>query len=63
MVFTVEPVIMMNSISGHYYMEWRDGWTVQLPGNPSAYWEHMVQITEDGHDILTLREGETVPDL
>jgi len=28
MAFTVEPVIMMHSISGHYYMEWRDDWTV-----------------------------------
>ena len=34
---------------------------MQAPGNPSCQWEHIVVITEEGHEILTMREGETMP--
>jgi len=34
--------------------------TVISPYNPSAQWEHTILITETGHEVLTLREGETI---
>ena len=61
MAFTVEPILMMNEKLD--YKQFRDGWTIQAPGNPSCQWEHTVLITEEGHEILTLREGEQVPDI
>lgn len=59
MAFTIEPILMMNN--SFYYTQFRDGWTVQAPGCPSAQWEHIILITEEGHEILTLRDGETNP--
>jgi methionyl aminopeptidase len=59
MAFTIEPILMM---SGNYqYVMWRDGWTISAPGVPSAQWEHIILVTDQGHEILTLREGETNP--
>ena len=37
---------------------WNDKWTVIDKGNPSAQWEHMILITEDGAEILTERVGD-----
>ena len=60
MAFTIEPIIMMRP--DFKYEMWNDGWTISaLPGVPSCQWEHIILITEEGHDILTLREGETHP--
>ena len=59
MAFTIEPILMMSP--KYQYVMWQDGWTVQAPGVPSAQWEHIILITEDGHEVLTLREGETNP--
>ncbi len=59
MAFTIEPIIMMSP--RYQYIMWKDQWTVQAPGVPSAQWEHIILITEEGRDILTLRDGETSP--
>ena len=59
MMFTIEPILMMKDRYG--YTQWNDGWTIQAPGMPSAQWEHIILVTEDGYEILTLREGETDP--
>jgi len=59
MTFTIEPILMMSS--RFQYVMWEDNWTVSAPGVPSAQWEHIVHITEKGHEILTLREGEQHP--
>lgn len=56
-VFTIEPIFLMRH--GEFQM-WRDGFTVVSPQNPSAQWEHMVQITENGYNILSKREGESI---
>ena len=56
-VFTIEPIIMMYDSSSMVY-EWNDGWTVIAHNTPSAQWEHMVAIHDDGPEILTLREDE-----
>lgn len=59
MAFTIEPILMMN---GKYkYIMWNDGWTIHTPGCPSTQWEHIILITEEGNEILTLREGEVSP--
>jgi len=59
MAFTIEPILMM---SGNYqYVMWRDNWTISTPGVPSCQWEHIILVTVEGREILTLREGETSP--
>ena len=57
MAFTIEPILMMHG--NFQYKQFKDGWTVQAPGVPSCQWEHIILITEQGHEILTLRENET----
>ena len=54
MVFTIEPMIN----EGTYEAEvLKDGWTaVTKDRKLSAQFEHMIAITEDGPDILTLSE-------
>ena len=51
MVFTVEPILTM--FEGQEPKVWNDGWTYQLPYNPSAQFEHMVLVTSSGNEILT----------
>ena len=54
MVFTIEPMINLGS---HKTKLLKDGWTVVTEdGKLSAQWEHTIAITEDGYEILTLRE-------
>ena len=59
MAFTIEPILMKHS--NFQYRQFKDGWTIQAPGVPSCQWEHIILITEEGHEILTLREGEKSP--
>lgn len=52
MTFTIEPMINMGSYE--VFIDEADGWTVCTEdGLPSAQWESMVLITEDGHEVLT----------
>jgi methionyl aminopeptidase len=55
MTFTIEPMINV----GTYKCEiLEDGWTaVTLDGSLSAQFEHTILVTEDGHEVLTAREG------
>ncbi|MBA1205400.1 type I methionyl aminopeptidase [Pseudomonas capeferrum] len=56
MVFTIEPMINQK---GRGVRTLRDGWTViTRDGGLSAQWEHMVAVTADGYEVLTLREEE-----
>mmetsp|Transcript_49467 Transcript_49467/g.112278 ORF Transcript_49467/g.112278 Transcript_49467/m.112278 type:complete len:307 (-) Transcript_49467:48-968(-) len=53
MVFTIEPMICEGS-SDCRVLE-VDGWTVvTLDGKRAAQYEHMVAITNDGHEVLTV---------
>jgi methionyl aminopeptidase len=61
MSFTIEPIIMMYPYEELYL--WEDNWTVIAENNPSAQWEHSLLITESGVEILTLRKGETFPNV
>ena len=51
MVFTIEPMVNMGTCE--VYIDDEDGWTVYTEdGKPSAQWEIMVLVTEDGHEVL-----------
>ena len=52
MIFTIEP--MVNIGSADVYVDEDDDWTVfTADGSPSAQWEIMVLVTEDGHEVLS----------
>lgn len=56
MVFTIEPMINQG---GRGTRTLKDGWTVITRDHSlSAQWEHTVAVTEDGVEVLTLREEE-----
>ena len=51
MIFTIEPMINMGEHG--IYLDKKNGWTVYTKdGKPSAQWEIMVLVTEDGHEVL-----------
>ena len=52
MTLTIEP--MLNLGREDIFIDEADGWTaVTDDEKPSAQWEHMILITEDGNEILT----------
>ncbi|GAB4393015.1 MAG: type I methionyl aminopeptidase [Gammaproteobacteria bacterium] len=56
MTFTIEP--MVNAGKRHVKLL-PDQWTVVTKDHqPSAQWEHTLLVTEDGVEILTLRQEE-----
>lgn len=51
MIFTIEPMINMGTAD--VYVDESDNWSVYTEdGKPSAQWEIMVLVTEDGHEVL-----------
>lgn len=61
MTFTIEPMIN----AGDYRIRgMKDGWTVKTKDRSlSAQYEHTIVVTENGCEILTLRQDETIPRL
>ncbi|MEZ5545072.1 MAG: type I methionyl aminopeptidase [Lysobacteraceae bacterium] len=56
MVFTVEPMINAGNRGTRLLP---DGWTVVTKDRSlSAQWEHMVAVTDDGFDVLTMLPGD-----
>lgn len=52
MTFTIEP--MLNTKKSGIRISTIDGWTAYTKDKlPSAQWEHMVLVTDDGYEILT----------
>lgn len=52
MVFTIEPMVNMGKAD--IYVDDANEWTVYTrDGKPSAQWEVMVLVTEDGYEILS----------
>ena len=52
MVFTIEPMLTLGT---HEWDMWDDDWTaVTRDRGRTAQWEHMVLVTDDGAEILTL---------
>jgi len=60
MSFTIEPILTMCKTGGNLALG-QDKFSVVSPGIPSSQWEHIVLITKDGCEILTLREDEKSP--
>jgi len=64
MIFTIEPMI---NAGRREVRELADGWTIVTKDHSlSAQWEHMVLVTETGHEVLTMSAGapprpETLP--
>ena len=58
MTFTIEPMINQGKRHARVLA---DGWTVVTRDRSlSAQWEHTVLVTEDGYDLLTLGEGQSL---
>ena len=56
MTFTIEPMI---NAGKRQVKLLKDGWTVVTKDHSlSAQWEHTLLVTENGHEILTLRQEE-----
>jgi len=56
MCFTIEPMI---NAGKRQVKVLRDGWTVVTKDRTlSAQWEHTLLVTDEGHEILTLRREE-----
>ncbi len=57
MTFTIEP--MINAGTWKCRVNRKNGWTVTTADHqPSAQYEHTIVITDDGCEVLTLREDE-----
>ncbi len=57
MIFTIEP--MVNQGSAKTKLK-KDNWTVVTKDKKlSAQWEHTVLVTQNGYEILTLRNEES----
>lgn len=51
MVFTIEPMVNMGGVE--IYIDDENDWTAYTEdGKPSAQWEVMVLVTEDGYEVL-----------
>lgn len=51
MIFTIEPMVNMGKVG--IYIDEENDWEVYTEdGLPSAQWEIMVLVTEDGHEVL-----------
>jgi len=56
MCFTVEPMVNAGKAS---VRELPDAWTVVTKDHSlSAQWEHTILVTDDGFEVLTLRDGK-----
>ena len=56
MCFTIEPMINLGT---KFTKILSDGWTVETrDGKNSAQWEHTIYVSNDGAEILTLRNEE-----
>lgn len=58
MTFTIEPMINLGKRDVKLLP---DGWTVITKDHKlSAQWEHTLAVTENGYEVLTLRNGEII---
>jgi len=58
MTFTIEPMV---NAGKRQVKLLSDAWTVITKDRRlSAQWEHTLAVTEDGFEVFTLREGETI---
>lgn len=58
MTFTIEPMVNQGQAKTKTK---KDGWTVVTRDKKlSAQWEHTILVTQEGYEVLTLREEEAV---
>ena len=58
MTFTIEPMV---NVGKRHVKLLPDQWTVITKDRSlSAQWEHTILVTENGHEVLTLRKGDTL---
>ncbi|CUR53866.1 Methionine aminopeptidase [Serratia symbiotica] len=59
MAFTIEPMVN----AGNYHIRiMKDGWTVKTKDHSlSAQYEHTIVVTDNGCEIMTLRNDDTIP--
>ena len=58
-VFTIEPMI---NIGSYHDVQWPDNWTiVTRDGKRSAQFEHMMTVTENGAEVMTLSDDNGRP--
>jgi len=58
MIFTIEPMI---NAGKRYVRQLSDGWTVVTKDRSlSAQWEHTILVTDNGFEVLTLRNGDSM---
>ncbi len=51
MIFTIEPMVNMGTAK--ILLDKQNGWTIYTKdGKPSAQWEVMVLVTDEGHEVL-----------
>lgn len=56
MIFTIEPML---NIGKRHIKVLKDGWTaITKDRSLSAQWEHTILVTQEGHEVLTLRQEE-----
>ncbi len=59
MVFTIEPMINAGRAA---IRALADGWTIVTADHSlSAQWEHMIVVTPDGHEVLTMSRDAPAP--
>lgn len=59
MIFTIEPMINAGKAA---ISELPDGWTIVTRDRSlSAQWEHMILVTQDGYEVLTISAGSPPP--
>ena len=52
MIFTIEPMVNMGGVE--IFTDEENGWEVYTDdGLPSAQWEVMVLVTEEGYEVLS----------
>jgi methionyl aminopeptidase len=58
MVIAIEPML---NVGSYGIKVDDDDWTIRTDdGKLSAHFEHTIAVTEDGYQVLTLREGERI---
>ena len=57
MIICIEPMLLTNS--DKYRVDSKNKWTVTSRNHKlTCHYEHMVLVTESGHEILTYEENE-----
>jgi len=58
MTFTIEPMV---NVGKRHTKLLPDDWTVVTKDHSlSAQWEHTVLVTDTGHEVLTMRPGDSI---